>query len=391
MVQQSAKELWQVIAMPNTQYDLVVVGAGPAGCHTSQIVAKAGYKVLVVEEHAEVGVPTQCTGLVSEKIGKIPDEIVVNIIDTARFFCGETSFDVKPKEDMILIDRRAFDKFIYKQAAEAGAEFKFNTRFLGYEKNEKEIDKGIEKGIEKRIEKRLKVKTTNGNFETKVLVGADGPNSAVAKSAKIKQPKNLLYLMQVRARLKFDPEVVELWFGNDIAPGNFAWVVPEDSTVARIGVMANVNPSDLFEKFFKRRMEYPLNVESKQISDRIGDVIRYGLIEKSVSNNVILVGDAAAQVKPFSAGGLIYGQIGARYAGSAVVRALNENNFSEKFLMEHYDKRWKSELEKGIERGLMVKKIFSVIEDSSFTFGVIKNLKLAKIASLLDVDFIGKG
>ena len=362
--------------MPIMQYDLIVVGAGPAGCRTAQIVASAGYKVLVVEEHAEVGVPTQCTGLVSEKIGKIPKEIIVNIFDTARFFCGETSFDVKSKEDMILIDRHAFDKFVCKQATDAGVEFKFSTRFLGYEKMN---------------EKGLRVKTSNGNFETKILVGADGPNSAVAKSAKIKQPENLLYLMQVRARLRFDPEVVELWFGNDIAPGNFAWVVPEDRNTARIGAMTNVNPKEFFEKFFKRRMEYPLNVESKQIVDRVGDVIRYGLIEKSVAGNVILVGDAAAQVKPFSAGGLIYGQIGAKYAGSAAVRALNENNFSEKFLIEHYDKRWKSELEKGIKKGMMMKKIFSSIDDSPFVFGAIRNLKLAKIAALFDVDFIGKG
>lgn len=364
-----------MIAMTVSPYDVIVVGAGPAGCRTAQIVAKAGYKVLVVEEHSEAGMPTQCTGLVSEKIGKIPEEIIVNIINTAKFFCGETSFDVKSKEEMILIDRRAFDKFICKQAAEAGTEFKFNTRFLGFEK----------------VGSGLKVKTSNGNFEAKILVGADGPNSSVANTAKIKLPKNLLYLMQVRARLKFDPEIVELWFGNDIAQGNFAWVVPEDSTTARIGIMANSNPKEFFEKFFARRMGYPLNVESKQITDRIGDVIRYGLIEKSVADNVALVGDAASQVKPFSAGGLIYGQIGANHAGSAILKALRENNFSEKFLMNNYDKRWKSELEKGIKRGMMLKKIFSAIEDSSFTFGVIKNLKLARIASLLDVDFIGKG
>lgn len=355
-------------------YDLIVVGSGPSGCRTAQIVASSGYKVLVLEEHAEVGVPTQCTGFVSEKIGKIPEEIIVNRISVAKFVSDNKSFDINVKEPMRLMDRCAFDKFVFKEATDAGVEFKFNTRFVSYEK----------------ISGGLKVRTSHGDFETKMLVGADGPNSSVAKAANLKQPENILFLVQVRARSHFNPGEAELWFGSDIAPGNFAWVVPESDSVARVGLMTSIHPKIFFEKFFASRLGYSLDETDGKITDRLGDTIRYGLIEKSVSDSVILVGDAASQVKPFSAGGLVYGQIGARYAGAAVIKALSENDFSEKFLLQNYEKKWKAELGKGIKKGMTFKKIFEKIQDNSLIFAFIRKTAIARLAAFFDADFIGK-
>jgi len=356
------------------QYDVIIIGSGPSGCRTAQIVATSGRKVLVIEEHSEAGVPTQCTGFVSEKIGKIPDEIIVNKINIAKFCSDRSNFEIKMKEPMKLMDRLAFDKFIYHEAIDAGAEFKFNTRFLGYEK----------------IPEGLKVKTSKGDFETKILVGADGPNSSVAKAANLKLPDNILFLVQVRAKHHYNPLAAELWFGSDVAPGNFAWIVPENESIARVGLMTKVHPRTFFENFFEKRIGYSLNETNGKITDRLGDTIRYGLIKKSVADNILLVGDAASQVKPFSAGGLVYGQIGARHAGAAILKALTENNFSEKFLIENYDKKWKAELGKGIKKGLMFKKIFEKIQDKPFLFSLIKRTAIAKFAAFFDADFIGK-
>jgi geranylgeranyl reductase family protein len=343
-------------------YDVIIIGAGPAGCKVGEIVAKNGYDVLILEEHPSIGIPTQCTGLVSHRIGKIPKDVIINKIKKARFHSKDSYFEIKSKEPVYLIDREKYDKHRAKVAEDAGVEIKLNTRFLKFEDD--------------------KVVTDKKCYRTKLLVGADGPNSTVAKVSNIELPNNLLYAVQVCAKSNFDPTTAELWFGSDIAPGLFAWVVPENEYIARVGLMSNKNPNNYLEKFLKRRFG------DAKADNRIGDIIRYGLIDKSVSDGVLLVGDAACMVKPFSAGGLVYGQIGAGYAGSACVLALKANNFSEKFLLENYDKKWKKKLASPIKQGLTIKKIFSHIGDKSLIFKLIKNLGITKLSSMLDMDFL---
>jgi geranylgeranyl reductase family protein len=345
--------------------DVLIVGAGPAGCKTAEIVAKSGFEVLVVEEHPKIGKPVQCTGLVSEKIGKLPEEIIVNKIKKASFHSGKEYFEVESKNPVYVIDREKFDKHLAGKAEKAGAEFKLGARFLDFKKG---------KSI-----------TTDGSYETKLLVGADGPNSSVARKIGIKLPENVLFAAQVTVEADFDAETVELWFGNDVAPGLFAWVVPESNNKARVGLITSKNPSVYLEKFVKKRCG---RVET---SNRTGDMVRYGLIKNSMAENVLLVGDAACQIKPFSAGGVVYGQIGAGYASKACVKALEENNFSEKFLSKHYDKEWKKELGSPIKKGLLMKKVFSQIQKVPYSFKLIKGLGLTKLSNFLDMDFLGKG
>ncbi|HKZ45555.1 MAG TPA: NAD(P)/FAD-dependent oxidoreductase, partial [archaeon] len=245
-----------------------------------------------------------------------------------------------------------------------GAEIKLSTKFLDF--------------------KNMQVITSNGNYQTKLLVGADGPNSTVARVSGLELPDNFLKAAQVRAKSNFDSNVVELWFGNDIAPGLFAWVVPENEEIARVGLMTEKNPNEYIEKFSKNRLG---NVE---ITDRIGDFGKYGLIRKSVSNNTLLVGDAACQIKPFSMGGIVYGQIGAEYAGKSLIKSLQSNDFSESFLERNYDKKWKKDLAGPIRKGLLMKKIFSSALAGPRLFGLIQMLGIKRLSSLLDMDFLGK-
>jgi len=343
--------------------DVVIVGAGPSGCKTGEIIAKKGYKVLILEEHSKIGVPTQCTGLVSQRIGRIPKEIILNKVKKARFCSKDKYFEVKSKKSVYVIDRKKYDVFRAKKAREAGAKITLSTRFLNF-KNGKVFSRKI-------------------NFQTKLLVGADGPNSTVAKISRIKLPENLLKAIQVRAKSNFNSDIVELWFGSNIAPNLFAWVVPENENIARVGLMTNKNPNKYFEKFLKER------IGDAKTRDKIGGIGRYGLIKKSIAENVLLVGDAACQIKPFSMGGIVYGQIGAEYAGKGCIRALEANDFSEKFLKKNYDKQWKKELAGPIRKGLLMKKIFSNVLTKSFSFELIEKLRITEISSFLDMDFLG--
>lgn len=349
--------------MVNYLHDVVIIGTGPAGCRTAEIVAKKGYNVLVLEEHPKIGKPVQCTGLVSKKIGNIPKQIILNRINKAKFCCKNSYFEIKSKERMLLLDRRKYDIFLAERARKAGAKIKLSTRFLDF-KN----------GI---------VYTNRGKFETKILVGADGPNSSVAKSAGIKLPNNLLFALQIRVKSHFDSKMAELHFGSDIAPGSFAWIVPESRNTARVGLMTTKNPNKYLDKFLKR-------FGKVRIFNMTGDIIRYGLIEESVTNNILLVGDSACQLKSFSAGGLVYNKICAKIAGDAIIRSLEQNDFSKEFLLENYDKKWKEKIAWPIHQGMFFKHIFSQISSVPLVFSLARILNLDKLANLLDVDFLQK-
>jgi len=345
-------------------YDVIIIGAGPAGCRTGEIVSSRGYKTLIIEEHSKIGIPIQCTGLVSSRIGKILKKIILNKIKNAKFCSGKSCFEIKTKEDAYVIDRAGFDRFTAAKARSTGVEFRLKTRFSSL-KNDVVFAGGRK-------------------YETKILVGADGPNSSVAKAQKIKLPENIVAGMQARVNGNFKPDTVELHFGSEASPGMFGWIVPENDKIARVGLMTDKNPVKYFEKFVRER------IGRAKMQDRFGDVVRYGLIDKSCCDGTILVGDAACQIKPFSGGGLVYGQIGARYAGEACVKALEQNDFSEKFFLENYDKKWKNELGGPIRKGMMFKKIFSILADKPLLFSTIKNLKITGLAPFLDMDFLGK-
>ncbi|MCS7105927.1 MAG: NAD(P)/FAD-dependent oxidoreductase [Candidatus Aenigmarchaeota archaeon] len=344
--------------------DVVIVGAGPSGCIASELIAKKGYEVLVVEEHKEIGKPVQCTGLVSERIGKIPREIILNKVRRARFFCFGKSFEISSREKVFVIEREKYDKFRAEEAEEAGARFKLNTRFFDF--------------------KNSKVITTQGKYQTKILIGADGPNSTVAKVSGLELPNNLFYALQVNAYGNFEKDCVELWFSSKISKDFFAWVVPEREDVARIGLITRENPAICLEEFLEKR------IGKTKIEKKLGDTIRIGLIKKSVADNVLLIGDAACQIKPFSAGGLIYGKIGAECAAKACIKALEEKDFSEKFFLENYEKKWKKKLALPIRKGLILKKVFSCFSKNKLLFETFLNLKLYNLAYFLNMDLLGK-
>lgn len=343
--------------------DVVVVGAGPSGCKTAEIIARKGYDVLILEEHPSVGIPTQCTGLVSNRIGKMPKKIILNKIKKARFCSKNKFFEIKSKRPAYVISRKGYDEYRAGEAKKAGAEIKLSTKFIDFE--------------------NLQVATSNGNYQTKILVGADGPNSSVARIAGLELPDNFLKAVQVRAKSHFDPDTVELWFG-DVAPGLFAWVVPESEEIARVGLMTDKNPNERLEKFLKERLG---DVET---TDRVGDFGKYGLIKKSASDNVLLVGDAACQIKPFSMGGLVYGQVGAEHAGKAIVKSLQSNDFSERFFKKNYEKRWKRELAGPIRKGILMKKISSSVLINRYSFSLVQKVRITRLSSFFDMDFLGK-
>lgn len=353
------------------EYDVIVVGAGPSGLKTAELVAKKNYRVLVLEEHKEIGKPLKCAGLVSwrllELLPNLPKEIIINTVDKAKFFSHSgASFVLKSKNPVYVIDRSKLDKFLAKEAKKSGAEINGSTRFKRF----------------RYLNESIELETDKGKFKTKILVGADGANSKVAKLAGIKQPDNILLGIQATVNGNFDSNSVELWFGYSISPDFFAWVIPLDKNKARVGLATKPKSKYYFEKFLEKRI-------GRKKQPDVAGTIRFGLMD-TVADRILLVGDAASMIKPFSGGGVVYGLIGAGHCANACTKALEENKFGYDFLKQEYDKKWKEKLEKPIKKGLLYRKILDKISDKQldlfFTSG--KLFKLTRLLETFDMDLL---
>ncbi|MFH8080804.1 MAG: geranylgeranyl reductase family protein [Candidatus Aenigmatarchaeota archaeon] len=352
-------------------YDVIVVGAGPAGCKTAEIASAKGLRVLILEEHEKVGRPIKCTGLVSNRIielsGIRAKKIILNTIKKARIYNQNKKFlELESKKPAYVIARDRFDKQLFKLAIKNGAEFSLGCKFKKYTKEGK----------------YLSVETSDGYYKCKLLVGADGPTSSVAKNAGIYEQGFFLIAYQETIKGEYE-DFVELWFGKNISPDFFAWVVPENKKWARVGLAAKSDVQQYFRNFLNIRFQH---IEEKK--DILGGIIKFGLIKTSVSSNVLLVGDAAMQVKPFSGGGIIYGLIAARFAASACVKAIKENRFDENFLKKEYDEKWKGALFPAIKRGMFLHCLTHNVPEKLFPLFLKSTEPFKWLLNKIDMDLL---
>ncbi|MBI2110635.1 geranylgeranyl reductase family protein [Candidatus Woesearchaeota archaeon] len=261
-----------------------VIGAGPAGCYYSSL---ADDDVLLFEEHKKIGEPVSCTGIVTDSIKRVidvPKELIVSKIHTFRLIAPNgKKLDIKLDKENIVMDRAKFDRFMLQKALDNGVKLKTGHKFIDY----------------KEENNKIKIKTNKGDFLVDFLVGADGPRSLVAQKSGLYGKREFLEGLQARVKYKGTPGVTEIRLGL----GEFAWIVPEDENIARVGVIGRDVKND-----YKTLLN-----DCKIIEDQSGLVPLYNPKQKLRKKNVFLIGDAATQVKATTYGGIIYGLLAGKY------------------------------------------------------------------------------
>jgi len=285
--------------------DVLVVGAGPAGGTAAKYAAAKGAKVTIVERRPEVGVPVRCGEMMPS------DEEIIKMFPNAgdisslfdipkdmrlREIEGIKLIDPKGKERLIdftgyTMDRDKLDKHLVSEAVDEGAELIPSCLFLRTENG--------------------KAATSLGEIEYKVIIGADGPGSRVARSLGLQKNSNPYPAVTAQAKGDFDP-YVHMFFGG-IAPGAYSWIIPKKGQ-ANVGVgfspkFAEGTLSEYFEKFrAKHSLEIMTKLEGKYVPSE-------GMIDRIVEGSGMLVGDAAGQVISVNGGGLPLALIAGRVCG----------------------------------------------------------------------------
>jgi digeranylgeranylglycerophospholipid reductase len=375
------------------EYDIVVVGAGPAGSITAKYAAMAGADVLLIEKRQEIGSPVRCGegiagGRWFEEAGITPDEKwITHRVKGAKIVSPDGSklhIDEKiaGKEVGMVIERDIFDKELAKDAAKAGAKIMVKTAATGllWEGDKVAGVKAVSLGNE------LDIKSD-------CVVGADGFESQIGRWGKIDttlKPKDISTCLQYRmVDIECDPDYCEFIL-EDITKGGYVWIFPKGADEANIGVGFQLNKvkqkgqvKEYLDDFISRHPEYS---RGKTIEIVAGAVPVSAPIDKTTGEGILIVGDAARQVNPMTGGGIANGCIAARIAGEVLGEAYAASDFSWEFLKK-YEKLWRKRLENSLFMNWMAREKLVSMSNEVIN-KIVKSLSEVQIDQLSTIEVI---
>jgi digeranylgeranylglycerophospholipid reductase len=324
----------------SSTYEVVVVGAGPAGSVAARKAAEGGLKTLLIEKRKEIGVPVRCAEAIGADLSRQFIEPNVKWIDaTISHFAVHNSLGqyvlMPPTEPTLVVNRKLFDLELAQRAACAGAEVRTGTTVIGVE-----MQDGTVCGI------TIESSGKKDIIPARLVVAADGTESQVARWAGMKTVPPLAdYYIGIEYLLdgiknKIDIHTCEYHIDHAQAPGGYLWVFPKGENRANVGLVItadrcnDVRPVTLLDRFVVKK--FP---NARRVETIAGGIPATGALKSMVTNGMMVVGDAAHQADPMTAGGICLGMLGAAMAMEVGIAAVQQDDVSAKRL-HAYDKAW---------------------------------------------------
>jgi len=327
-------------------HSVIVVGGGPCGSFSAFSAAKAGAGVVVFEEHKTIGVPSHCPGHLSlsglKHLGllPLPKRVVENTFKSAAFYspCGN-KFSVRFSSPVTCaVDRELFDKHLADLAMKSGVEYHFGTRVESLV-----LASDFVRGIV--ISHGDKNETLNSN----IVIDAEGISSRLLKRAGYPALNRSAVVNAVNAEVDeiddVEKDAVEAYLGRKYTPGFYAWIIPRLDGSAKIGLATEKgNPKEYLHKFMSNHPIASKKLKNSRIvKESYHPMTLGGAVHRTYHSGLLIVGDAASQVKPTTGGGIIFGLLCSKIAGEVAAEAIMSNDYSSEFLSQ-YESRWKKEI-----------------------------------------------
>jgi len=370
-------------------YDLVIVGAGPAGSSAAFAAAKKGVKVALLEKENSIAETVRTSGVTwiqSIKEFGIPDNCYNPIRNFS--FCSPnnevTISDSVPRA--AVLDVRKTYRWLAHEAEKLGVDVFIKMNINGVIKNEGGDIVGVSgTGPEG--------KTT---FHSKVVIDATGFTSTVSKAMGfVTQWKRFGAGAEYEVKVeKADSDTWWLMVGEQYSPAGYAWIFPLGNNIVRIGVgigkpESNVDPTQRLKDLLDKKTG-PIKKlgEITPIEFHYGLIPNDGLSRKTVFNNLILVGDSAGQANPLVLEGIRYAIKYGRVAGEISANAIKSGNTDEKALYP-YEATWKKEIESKINSAGKVQDRWIGLTDNDWDkeLDIIKELKPNEFIDFIKADF----
>ena len=324
--------------MMNSDYDVVVVGAGPVGSTIAFYLSKKDLSVCLIDKKRQIGYPLQCAGILSNHIfdlNELPENLILNKVKGAFLHTNNHVLNVEKDYDVAyIIDRIAYDEYLFNRALESGVEFI----------NQKAIDYDLDEGIV--------FLQNDTQIKSKVIVGCEGYNSVLSNQMGNTQSNFNASQMLVEIsnediskfrNAKGNNEIyVDTYLREDILPG-FLWIIPIGENLYRIGLFSNESHKKqdlILNDFLNDNFKFVIKEKYK------GFIPIFNEKNKLICKRGILIGDAAGQVKPTSGGGLLIAFDACKIASENIFKSIQKDDlnylkeYQEEFL-EKYLKEFK--------------------------------------------------
>ncbi len=341
----------------SSDYDLVVIGSGPAGATTARYAAENGLRVLLVDKKQELGAPIQCSGAVSahalSDVEVMPEsEFVLTPIygfivydeagNPVYLDYRELKPDVYADAPLgYVVDRRRFDRALLSMAEDSGVESWLKTEALGVDRISPDL-----------LEVRLRRLGQEVSVRTRILAGADGVQSQVGKwfglATHIKLSELASCLQYVVDGVETEG-LLEIMTGHAIAPGGYAWIFPKQNKHAEVGLgvirtMTDDDAHAYLEKLIKDSFLSDRLKDLRVLEIQGGGVPLAAPLKQQYSDNMLLVGDAARHVNPITGGGIHTALRCGAIAGRFIADVIRGGNTPDEQCMSAYQQRWSEEL-----------------------------------------------
>ena len=374
--------------MSEHEYDLVVVGAGPAGSSAAYAAAKNGIKVALLEKEENVAQTVRTSGVTWIDYAKefgIPEDCY-NPIRTYNFCSPKNKVSISDEQaKAAVLDVRKTYRFLADQAKKNGAEIFVNTN----------VTEVITEGGN-----IVGVKASSANdeitFRAKMVIDASGFQSVVSKSlGLVKQWKRFGVGAEYEAEVEnVNSDTWWLMVGQMYSPAGYAWIFPLGKNLVRIGVgvgkpESEVDPTQRLDELIEKGVG-PIKdlgrITKKEF--HYGLIPNEGLSRKTVYDNLILVGDTAGMANPLVLEGIRYAIKYGRVAGDTASKAIKSGDTSEKAL-QHYEETWKKEIEPKIKSAHKVQARWLGLSDDDWDkeIGMISNLTADEFLDFIRADF----
>ena len=353
-------------------YDVVIAGGSISGLLAAREIAAGGLSVAVLEEDAEIGTPEHCGGLVSisgiQNLGIVPDidTIENNRIAQAKIFSPSSCFEISAeRQKVIVLDRRSFDKQIAFQAQKKGAEIRVRCSMRSFGKEGS----------------GYVVKTSEGDISCNFFVDARGIASIISRNR-----DGVLHSAQYEVYASWiEPHTIEVVFNNQHYPGFFAWIIPTGRGKGKVGVAGRrINVASALQNYIDSKGKYSV------VRKVYAPIWINGPLRSFVFDKTMIVGDAAGQSKPTTAGGIYTCGMGGILAGRALVKAAdkkNDDRQKQRKLLKQYETDWLSRFKPEFDKLLLARRLLERMDNKAIDELVAAIPKEIVQQASIDSDF----